>query len=367
MGKLKKFFKTLRDPRADNARHDLLEILFIALAATLCGAQGASDMARFGRMKEDLLRRFLRLEHGIPSHDTFSRVFRVLDPQAFERMFRQFMAAFGKFHGLGLCGVIAIDGKSLRGAYERGHSATPLHLVNAFATKARMALASRKAPGRNEAEAALEVLNLLRLKRSTVTADALFCSRRFAAAVLERGGDYVLALKKNQSKLFAAVVSRFSRAGERDTARTREPAAHDRRESRTATVIRDAKLALACNFPGIAAIARVTSRRQRQGLPADKPAVRYFILSKYASAKRVLHIVRSHWSIENQLHWLLDVLFGEDADRSRKDSAPENFAILRKFTLNLLRAHPEKTSMRQKMMAAAWDDNYLLSLLSQMR
>jgi predicted transposase YbfD/YdcC len=367
MGKLKRFFKRLRDPRADNASHELLEILVIALAATLCGAEGASDMADFGVHKEDLLRRFLPLEHGIPSHDTFSRVFRMLEPVAFEQMFRCFMAAFSKFHRLDLSGVIAIDGKSLRGAYERGKSATPMHLVNAFAAQARIALASRKAPGRNEAQAALEVLKMLRLKHCTVTADALFCSRAFAATVLEQGGNYVLALKKNQKNLFAAVASCFSRSGARDTAEQLQPSTHDRREWRKATVIRNKTLATSQNFPGIVAIARVTSRRQETARPADKPAVRYFVLSRYVSAEKLLQTVRSHWSIENQLHWVLDVVLKEDADRSRKDGAPENLAVMRKLALNLLSAHPAKMSIRRKIKAAALDETFLLSLLGHMR
>src|SRR3954471_15553745 len=136
MGKLKKVFRRVADPRAANARHDLLEVLVIALAAILCGAETCSDMAEFGLAKEDLLRLFLRLEHGIPSHDTFSRVFRLLEPAAFERAFRQFMAAFAKAHGLKLSGVVAVDGKALRGACERGAKATPLHLVNVFAVEA---------------------------------------------------------------------------------------------------------------------------------------------------------------------------------------------------------------------------------------
>src|SRR6202158_2420770 len=198
MGKIKNLFRKLHDPRAPNSSHELMEILVIALAATGCGPKGASDMGDFAVRKEHLLRRFLRLEHGVPSHDTFSRVFRMLDPAEFERVFGRFMAAFAKFNHLDLSGVIAIDGKSLRGAYDRGKSATPMHLVNAFAAKTRLALASHKAPNRNEAEAALEVLKMLRLKHCTVTADALFCSRAFASTVLELGGNYVLALKKNQ-------------------------------------------------------------------------------------------------------------------------------------------------------------------------
>src|SRR5437016_3532205 len=164
MGRFKQVFRRLADPRADNSRHDLLEVVFIALAAMLCGADSCSDMADFGQAKEELLRLFLRLEHGVPSHDTFSRVFRLLNPQAFELAFRRFMAAFAKANGLKLTGVVAVDGKALRGAYERGGRANPLHLVNVFAVDARMALAQQKAPGRNETAGALEVLELLCLE-----------------------------------------------------------------------------------------------------------------------------------------------------------------------------------------------------------
>jgi predicted transposase YbfD/YdcC len=367
MGKLKKHFRKLRDPRAPNSSYPLLEILVVALAAVLCGAEGATDMADFGRRKIETLRRFLPLEKGTPSHDVFSDVFRMLDPEAFERVFRQFMAAFAKFHDLDLSGVIAVDGKSLCGAYERGKSATPMHLVNVFAAKARMALASRKAPGRNESQAALEVLQMLRLKRKIVTADALFCSRAFAKTVLDQGGYYVLALKKNQGKLFAAVEGRFGRSGKRDQATQLQEVTHDRRELRRAAVMHDSRLAETHNFPGIAAIAKVTSRRRCKGRPADKPFVRYFLLSKYLPAERLLEVVRSHWSIENQMHWILDVVLAEDANRARKDDAPENLAVLRRFALNLLRAHPDQISMRRKVKAAGWDDDFLLSLLGQKR
>lgn len=367
MGKLKKYLRRLRDPRAANASYPLMEILFVALAAVLCGAKSCTDMSDFGRRKIDLLRRFVPLERGVPSHDVFSDVFRMVDPEAFERVFRDFVSAFAKFHGLDLSGVFAVDGKSLCGAHERGKSALPVHLVNVFAAKARLALASRKAPGRNEQEAALEVLKMLRLKRKIVTADALFCSRSFAKAVLDQGGNYVLALKKNQGKLFADVERRFARKGERDTAEQLQEATHDRREKRRASIMRDTRLAELHNFPGIAAIARITSWRRRKGYAADKPFVRYFILSAYVSAKKLIEIVRSHWCIENQMHWILDVVFAEDANRARKDAAPENLALLRRLALNLLRSHPEPISMRRKINAAAWDDNFLLSLLGQKR
>jgi len=367
MVKFKTTFRRLPDPRADNARHELSDVLFIALAAVLCGAENCCDMAAFGRAKEALLRRFLRLEHGIPSHDTFSRVFRILDPQAFEQAFRRFMAAFAEANGISLTGVVAIDGKALRGAYERGRYATPIHMVNVWAVEARMALASHKAPGRNEVVGALEVLQMLSLEGCVVTADAMHCNRPFAERVLERGADYVLALKKNQGKLFTAVEGRFGRGGERDQATQLQEVTHDRHELRRATVMPDNRLAETHDFPGIAAIAKVTSRRRCKGRPADKPFVRYFLLSKYLPAERLLEVVRSHWSIENQMHWILDVVLAEDANRARKDDAPENLAILRRFALNLLRAHPDQISMRRKVKAAAWDDDFLLSLLDQKR
>jgi hypothetical protein len=272
--KFRKIAGKLPDARAANAQHELWEVLFIALAASLCGATTCCDMALFGRSKEALLRQFLPLKHGIASHDTFSRVFRLLDPQAFESMFRQFMAAFAKANRINLVGVVAVDGKSLRGAYERGKRATPLHMVNVFAAQARIALAARKAPGRNEAQGAIDVLRMLSLEGCIVTADALHCNRPFAAMVLARGGDYALALKQNQGKLYAAVARRFARGGQRSTALCREPPTHDRYESRRATVIRDASVAAANRFPGAVALARITSRRRPRGERAEPPAVR---------------------------------------------------------------------------------------------
>jgi predicted transposase YbfD/YdcC len=367
MRKFSKVFRGLEDPRAANALHELSEVLFIALAAVLCGAKGATDMALFGRSKEGLLRQFLRLEHGIPSHDTFSRVFRVLDPQAFEKIFRRFMAAFAKANSLALSGIVAVDGKALRGAYDRGKAATPMHLVGVFAAEARLALASRKAPGRNEVEGALEVLQMLSLEGCIVTTDALHCHRAFAQGVLKRGGDFALALKQNQSKLFDLAVRRFARSGKRSVAQRREPSTHDRQETRRATVIRDTSITAAKLFPGVAALGRITSRRRLKGRRADKPVVRYFLLSKHMSASRLLHVARSHWGIENCMHWLLDVLFDEDASRARKDHGPENLAILRRFALNIVRSHPDRISMRQKVKRAGWDDAFLLSLLAHMR
>jgi predicted transposase YbfD/YdcC len=367
MGKFKRAFGPMPDPRADNARHELLEILVIALAAMLCGAESCSDMAEFGLAKEWVLRLFLRLEHGIPSHDTFSRVFRLLEPAAFEAAFRRFMAAFAKANRLKLSGILAIDGKALRGAFERGQKAEPLHLVNVWAVEARMALAQQKAPGRNETAGALEVLQLLSLEGCIVTADALHCHRAMATTVLDRGGHYVLAIKGNRGPLFTTVVRQFARSGKRSVADQIEPSSHDRREARRATVMRNASLATDHKFPGVVAVGRVTSRRRLRGNRADPPLVRYYLLSTPMSAKRLLHVTRSHWTIENQLHWVLDVHFNEDGNRARKDNAPENLAILRRLALNILRTHPDPTPIRRKIKRAGWDNRFLMATLSHMR
>jgi predicted transposase YbfD/YdcC len=240
-------------------------------------------------------------------------------------------------------------------------------MVNVFAAEARLALASHKAPGRNEAQGALEVLRMLSLDGCIVTADALHCHRAFAATVLERGGDFVLALKQNQSKLFDGAARRFARGGKRSVAQRLEPSTHDRQETRRATVIRDTSMAAANLFPGVVALGRITSRRRPHGGRAEKPVVRYFLLSTYMPAKRLLQAVRSHWGIENRMHWLLDVVFHEDASRVRKDHGPENLAVLRRLALNLIRSHPDRISMRQKVKRAGWDDAFLLDLLGHMR
>jgi predicted transposase YbfD/YdcC len=283
MGKFASCFSDLPDPRAGNARHDLVEVLFIALAALLCGAEGCADMADFGRAKEALLRQVLRLEHGIPSHDTFSRVFRLLDPTAFEAAFRRFMAGFAT----GLRGVVAIDGKAVRGAFERGRRSTPLHLVNVWAVEARLAVAQRLAPGRNEVAGALEVLELLSLKGCIVTADALHCHPKMAGLILERGGAYALALKENHAPLLADARAHLAAATRRQEAEEVLPASHGRTERRRAVVVAAGALGPRHNFPGIAAVARVETQRTLDGQP-EPPVIRHFVLSRRFSPTRLL-------------------------------------------------------------------------------
>jgi predicted transposase YbfD/YdcC len=364
MEKFEACFSDLPDPRAANALHDLTEVLFVALAALLCGAESCVDMADFGRAKEGLLRQVLRLEHGIPSHDTFSRVFRMLDPQGFEAAFRRFMAAFGQTTRIK--GVVAIDGKAVKGAFARGRRTTPLHLVNVWAAEARLVLAQRTAPGRNEVAGALEVLQLLSLDGCIVTADALHCRSDIAQAILDRGGHYVLALKENQPTLWAAACQLVATATRRDEAEMEQPVSHGRYERRQVMVVRNTTLAKEHDFPGIRAVAQLTSLRQLDG-KQTQVVVRTFLLSRALSAKRLLNVIRQHWGIENRLHWVLDVILNEDRARNRKDHGPENLAILRKLALNLLRTHPDPASLRRKIKRAGWDNAFLLSLLAHMR
>jgi predicted transposase YbfD/YdcC len=364
MEKFETCFSAVPDPRAANALHDLTEVLFIALSALLCGAESCVDMADFGRAKQGFLRQVLRLPHGIPSHDTFSRVFRALDPQGFEAAFRHFMAAFGRANRIK--GVVAIDGKAVRGAFARGCKTTPLHLVNVWAAEARLALAQRTAPGRNEVAGVLEALALLSLKGCIVTADALHCRRDTATAILDRGGDYVLALKENRPTLWSDACQAIAAARHRDQAQAEQPVSHGRYEWREITVVRAAALAGKHDFPGLRAVARLTSHRKVEGKETEV-VVRLFLLSRPISAKRLLDVIRQHWGIENRLHWVLDVVLNEDRARNRKDHGPENLAILRKLALNLLRLHPDAASIRRKIKRAAWDDTFLLSLLAHMR
>lgn len=352
------YFGQVGDPRAGNARHNLLELIFIALAAVLCGAEDCTDMAEFARAKLDLLRQVVDLEHGPPSHDTFSRVFRLLDPEPFEAAFARFTAAFAG----ALEGVVAIDGKALRGAYERGRKTTPLHLVNVWAAEKRLVIGQRLAPGRNEVAGVLEVLKLLRLDGCIVTADALHCRPDTAQAILDTGADYALALKENHPKLLAKAKALIAAAEQADTATIRSGPAHDRTEIRRAIVVPAQNI----DFPGIAAVGQVESQRRCAGQD-EPPFRRWFLLSRPLTAERLIEVARTHWTIENQLHWVLDVAFEEDAARSRKDNAPQNLALLRKLALNMLQSHSDKGSIKGKIKRAGWNDAFLLSVIGHMR
>jgi predicted transposase YbfD/YdcC len=355
MRNVKRLLRPLKDPRASNIRHDLVECLIIVLAATLAGARTCTEFEFFGKGREDLLRGFLDLPYGIPSHDTFSSILRALDPKGLEAVLRKFAKGFG------VKGVVSIDGKALRGAFARGRQATPLHIVNVWAAGARMALAQRKAPNRNEVAGALEVLALLDLKGAVVTADALHCRPDTARLIRDRKGHYVLAIKSNRGRLYKAAKARLDAARKPARAKQRRTIAHGRTERRQAIVVPAPQLAEQYGFPALAAVGRIDSWR------TNKHTARYFLLSRLLPAKKLLEVVRAHWGIENNLHWVLDVLFAEDACRSRKDHAAENLAVIRKLAINTLQATPGPARISHKMLQARWNNDYLLDALSHMR
>jgi len=364
-------FQSVPDPRAENARHKLFEVLVIAFLAVLCGARHCSEMSAFGLAKRKFLKRFLKLKHGIPSHDTFSTVLRMIDPKALDEAFGRLTVAL--VAALQKGGVIAIDGKSLNGAYEKGKASEPRMMVTAYAAGLRLTLATVEAKGRNEVDAALEVLDLLGLKGKIVTGDALHCNRRTVAKIVEKGGDYCLTLKANQDSLLSDARAQFSkaeapaaekRARKLATART-EDEGHGRVETRTATVIDAKDLGTYHEFPGLKAFGRIVATREFGGKKEED--VRFFVLSKKLAPKILLETARAHWQIENALHWQLDVSFGEDGARNRKDHGPANIAVLRRRALDVARRDTSKGSLTTKLKRAGWDDQFLLKVLAQMR
>jgi len=366
-------FESVPDPRAENARHELVELLIIAFIAVLCGARSCSEMAEFGREKIKLLKRFLKLKHGIPSHDTFSTVLRMLDPRALDAAFGRITA--GLVAALAKGGVIAIDGKSLNGAYEKGEKSSPRMMVSAYAAGLRLTLATVAAKDRNEVDAGLEVLGLIDLKGKIVTGDALHCNRRTVATIVGKGGDYCIALKGNQESLLSdarsclAAADRPSagpKAGKKPppTAKT-ETMAHGRIETRIGVVVEAKGLAEHHDFQGLKAFGRVTATRTIDGKTSTD--VRIFALSRKLSPEKLLETARAHWQIENALHWQLDVSFGEDAQRNRKDNGPANIAVLRRRALDVARLDQSKGSLTIKLKRAGWNDEFMLKLLSQMR
>ena len=356
-------FASVPDPRAENTRHDLVEILFIAFVAVLCGAVHCSEMTEFGRAKQKLFKKILKLRHGIPSHDTFCTVFRMLDPTAVDAAFRSFMAAFGK--SFGETGMIAIDGKSLKGAYDKGAAHAPKMMVSAFAADLRMTLATVAAKDGNEIDAALDVLGLIDLKGAIVTADALHCHRKMTARIIEGGGDYCVGLKGNQDSLLSDARSCLSKVKKQHPTAKTETRGHGRVETRRAIVVDATGLAEYHDFLGLKAFGRIESTREIDG--KIETNARIFALSRKLSPDELLRTARAHWQIENSLHWELDVVLREDGARNRKDHGPANIAMFRRLALNLARADTSKGSVSAKIKRAGWDDDFLLKLLGHMR
>jgi len=360
-----KHFTKLKDPRRAHRRlHLLQDIIVIALCAVIAGAQDWQEIETFGRKRRQWLKRFLKLPNGIPSHDTFERVFDRINPRAFQACFREWVQAVQEALTIK---HIAIDGKTLRGS----GSATlgPLHLVSAWATAQRLSLGQVAVDAKsNEITAIPALLDLLDLHGAIVTIDAMGCQKAIARKIIDQGGDFILTVKENQEHLLADIQQSFMQACEidfagleHDTYETRERG-HGREEYRCYSVLHyTAGLRHADDWAGLTTIGMCYSQRTIHGVSSQE--LRYFIGSKKASAKVYGKALRSHWGIENSLHWQLDVTFDEDHNRVTKRNAAENLALLRRLTLSLLQAHPAKLSIAKKRFAAALDPDFLEEIL----
>ena len=368
---IREHFGGLRDPRLDRRkRHQLLDIMVIALCGMICGAEDWVAIQRFGKAKETWLRSFLELPHGIPSHDTFGRVFAALDAEEFQRCFMRWVEAISEL----LRGqVIAVDGKALRGSCDHKAGKEAIWMVSAWASQNHLVLGQVKvAEKSNEITAIPELLRVLDLRGCIVTVDAIGCQKEVAEIVTERAGAYVLAVKGNQRDLYRDVVSLFEEAESvgyrlvqhdhyRQTIK-----GHGRMERRECWTIQEPfymEYLHDLHWKGLRSIAKVTTDRcigeERQ------TQTRYYITSLEGNAKALLQAVRSHWSIENSLHWVLDVAFDEDQCRVRVGNAAQNLAILRQIALNLLKQEKTATvGVHNKRLMAGWDNDYLLKVLA---
>ncbi len=360
-----RYFAKLKDPRRRHRRlHDLQDIIVIALCAVIAGAQDWQQIETFGRKRRAWLARFLALPNGVPSHDTLERVFDRLKPQAFQACFREWVHAISAALPIK---HVAIDGKTLRGSGSAKLGA--LHLVSAWASAQHLSLGQVAVAAKsNEITAIPALLELLDLKGALVTIDAMGCQKAIAAKILEQGGQYALTVKDNQEHLLDDIQRCFEAAmednfagWEHDLYEQRERG-HGRKEYRRYAVLYTTEgIRHREDWAGLTTIGMCYSERTIGGETTEE--VRYFIGSKKASAKYYGQGLRNHWAIENNLHWQLDVNFGEDRNRVTKRNAAENLALVRRLTLTLLHAHPVKLSIAKKRFAAALDPDFLDEIL----
>jgi predicted transposase YbfD/YdcC len=361
------YFKDLPDPRQrGKVVYPLDELLLLCLLAVLGGAETFVDIARFGEKKLGLLRRFRPFRDGTPAHDHLGDIFATLDAEKFQRCFVAWVAALTGAPA----DVIAIDGKTLRRSYQKKGGKAPIHMVSAFAARQRLVLGQIKvAEKSNEIVAIPKLLDMLAIEGAIVTIDAMGCQRDIAATILDKKADYVLALKGNQGTLREDVeifAAEQNANGFKDTTVSRYETVdgdHGRIETRTYTVIHDvAWLRQRHDWPGLRGVVMLESRREI----GDKieQETRFYITSLVLLAHQLGPVIRSHWAVENSLHWVMDMIFRDDECRIRTDHAPANFTTLKHMALNLIRKAPGKDSVRLRRKVAAWDDDFLASLIA---
>jgi predicted transposase YbfD/YdcC len=358
---IKKHFRKLKDPRRRHCRrHLFLDILVIAICGVISGCNSWTQIAAFGRKRHNWLKRFLTLPEGIPSHDTFKRIFERLDPVVFQSCFREWMLALA---GAVDIPHIAIDGKTVRrsGTTELG----PLHLVSAWATKNHLSLGQVAVDEKsNEITAIPKLLELLELHGALVSIDAIGCQKEIAAKIRAKGGHFLLTVKGNQEQLLTDIENCFEQACEtdfvgldHDTYTTQEKG-HGRQEERCYTIIRNPRgIRNHGAWRDLCVIGMCGSERTVNGQTTME--VRYFIGSKKASARYYGNALRHHWGIENNLHWQLDVNFGEDHNRTKERTAAQNLGLLRRLAVTLLKHHPDEESITCKRLQAAWNTDFL--------
>lgn len=365
-GSLKKYFRPLPDPRVvGRSKHLLLDIVVIAICAVIGDCDDWSDIVQFAQKRETWFRRFLKLPGGIPCHDTFERVFAALDSRAFQRCCLAWLQAAADLVGIG---HIAIDGKTLRGSARA--KLGPLHVVSAWATQAQLSLGQVAVDKKsNEITAIPPLLELLDLHGALVTIDAMGCQKEIAQKIVDGGGDYVLAVKGNQEHLLEDIQTTVEQALEGKLAAgvvaeytTREQG-HGRHEERHYVVIHDvAGLRDREAWPKVSTVGMCRCDRTVAGETTSE--VHYFIGSRRMGARGYGRVLRQHWGIENHLHWQLDISFGEDQSRIQERRAAENFGLLRKLALSLLKRNPTKKSIARKRKAAALDTDFLEEILA---
>lgn len=365
-------FEHVEDARVvQRTTHSLHTILFIAVAATIAGADGPEDMEKFARRKQGWLERFVDLSRGVPSHDTFGRVLGLIKPKQFQDAFLNWISSLSNLRDQdGKPIFIPIDGKTMRGSYRCVDKSDMLHIVSAWASKQGITLGQVAVDSKsNEITAIPQLLEILELHGAIVSIDAMGCQREIAAKIVQGGGDYVLQVKGNQPSLQEAIEASFAEADEAAVTqtqarrRTTREKSRGRLETRRYTImpLPESMSSEGKKWSKLTSIGRVIREVQRSGKQTSETS--YYICSIDAKVGVFSESARSHWGIENSLHWVMDVVFGEDRSRIRKGHAAENLSFLRRFVTTLLKQDTSKSSLKQKRKEAAWDTRFLEKLL----